>query len=369
MLESFLMSSGSLFLRQQRPCVSFWFMPDGTLLPILAFSGLGIILFWVAVAFYIGIRLARKGKGARPGGRQRNQGHSRDPKQLRKERSEHASHPSASSRDTHSPPAVSVAVPLSLTSTAVSRSNAKVAAAPKPAAKPEPPRPELRCANLTREELFQTQIRGHSTRSIRSGEIGTYLVSYTRHSQDNIRTVIDGFWEYLLEAAHYRKGVLVVPHFGTFRHRYDEVGARDEIIQFQSRPRKELIKNFQRMYDGQVTNDDWIAKRSEAHGYDHLSVRRRMVAEIAKEKFLDVRLVHQVVTELFFVLARIMIETEESIHWMRRGVMQLKPLPSCDADRALHMTWEDRVYEFVPNDHLIEEIRRCFPNEYIKALS
>ncbi len=346
-------------------------MPDGTLTPILAFSGLGIILFWVAVAFYIGIRLARKGKGAQARSRRGHHGHSRDPKRLRMERSTQPTLDPTPSRGPAPPPipTVDAAVPLSLTSTSVRRPKPNPSAARKPVAKPAPPRPELRCANLTREELFQTLIRGHSTRSIRSGEIVTYLFSYTRHSQDNIRTVIDGFWEYLLEAAHYRKGVLVVPHFGTFRHRYDEAGARDEIIQFQSRPRKELIANFQRMYDGQVASDDWISKRSEAHGYDHLSVRRRMVAEIAKEKFLDVRQVHQVVTELFFVLARIMIETEESIHWMRRGIMQLKPLPTDDPNRALQMTWEDRVYEFVPNDHLIEEIRRCFPSEYIKALS
>jgi len=155
---------------------------------------------------------------------------------------------------------------------------------------------------------------------ITSRAIIDYLSVVCRVTGNDAESVVDGFWNYAIDMAHYKdRRSLVIPHFGSFtlRRLGDQTG-----LAFTSRPVDSIRQRLDQRR-GRTASERWIDyfQRSGDGDATRLSVKRRMAVRIASETQRDLRLVHRVLWELFDVVCEIFASGEKKIRWAMRGEM------------------------------------------------
>ncbi len=186
-----------------------------------------------------------------------------------------------------------------------------------------------------------------------SAMIIDYLSEATGFEVEELRKVVDGFWSFALEPAHYnRKGYLVIPHVGTFRfsslRRQTIERARTrqgnwsremftvaKRFSFTSRSGREL----RALVPGGGDPDpaaQWYARATVLRASRGLSIKRRMCIFIAQRQGLDVAVVDKLLAAFFAYLIVIFCEGWQEIAWFRKGLMR----PHDFGERDHHYTLE-----------------------------
>jgi hypothetical protein len=177
----------------------------------------------------------------------------------------------------------------------------------------ESPGPVADAGRIRQELLAQSS-------PITSRMIIDYLVDVCRVTREDAESVVDGFWNDVIDITHYKQGrSLVIPHFGAFTLcRLDDQTA----LAFASRP-IELIRQQLQQRRGVIASERWIDyfQRSRTGDVTGLSVKRRMAVRMASETGRDLRLVHRVLCELFDVVCEFFASGDKTIRWAMRGEM------------------------------------------------
>ena len=201
---------------------------------------------------------------------------------------------------------------------------------PAPASEPPPPEaeptPQVAAAPPTTDDpgRAERRRRGRATLDradwIKSATIIEHLADVTGFSLSDAATIVDGFWEYVVDRRHYDKGApfLVIPHFGTFRLADRRNG--QTALTFHSRRAEEIRTRRSRTSD--TPSNLWIrhymtGQRSD----DDLSVKRRMACFMANRFNLDLYVAHDLLWELLDLLLHIFEGRRQTLAWAKRGVM------------------------------------------------
>ena len=163
---------------------------------------------------------------------------------------------------------------------------------------------------------------------ISSWQLIEYLASSCQVSVTQAAAVVDGFWDFLLQPAHYQGGrrTLTLPHFGTFRLSVGELNEEDarlhtSVLLFRSRPCEEL-RARQEERGNRPPDMSWIGRYQAApNAGPRLSLKRRIAVGIAQDTGLDLDAVFRVLWELIETVTAIMAAQRAPIRWAKRGEM------------------------------------------------
>lgn len=212
-----------------------------------------------------------------------------------------------------------------------------------------PPAVELPVASvLSREELTDNDA------PISSWQLIEYLASCCQVSVTQAAAVVDGFWDFLLQPAHYEGGrrTLTLPHFGTFRLGLGERWSTEDIMTaarqggscptrllFRSRPCEEL-RARQAERGNRPPDMSWIRRYQAAPGAGPglLSLKRRIAVGIAQDTDLELDAAFRVLWELIETVKAIMAAQRAPIRWAKRGEMM-------KVDGATGVQYEFRTYQ------------------------
>ena len=246
---------------------------------------------------------------------------------------------------------------------------------------------------LSREELTDNDA------PISSWQLIEYLASCCQVSVMQAAAVVDGFWDFLLQPAHYQGGrrTLTLPHFGTFRLGLDESTEQEDrsqtsvipgkglsaeailawhgrsrytrLLLFRSRPCEQLRTRLEargnrppdtswiRRYQAAPSageSQEWstesvVAAAREGGGFDDnpvglrtipsLSLKRRIAVGIAQDTDLELEVAFRVLWELIETVTAIMAAQRAPIRWAQRGEMA----PVDGADDGIQ--YEFRTYQ------------------------
>ena len=107
-----------------------------------------------------------------------------------------------------------------------------------------------------------------------------YLADVCRVSREDAESVVDGFWNDVIDLTHYKDGrSLVIPHFGTFT--LSRLGNQTAMA-FTSRPIESIRRRLQQRR-GTTAGERWIGifQKSGRGDVTGLSVKRRMAVRVA----------------------------------------------------------------------------------------
>lgn len=154
-----------------------------------------------------------------------------------------------------------------------------------------------------------------------------------------IISVVDGFWSYVADSQRYSPySYFVIPHFGTFRFTVRQKKAAlarnpatGEVIRLPA-GRKKGILSFRSLNAPEAREQlDSLIKTNSSRWQDFikspavdertLSVKRRIITDIAQKADLDCRMVDVVLRELLMFMLRVFAERKLRLIWAKRGVM------------------------------------------------
>ena len=186
-------------------------------------------------------------------------------------------------------------------------------------------------------------------------QIIEYLAAACQVPVAQAAAVVDGFWNFLTDPAHYDGGrrALTLPHFGTFRLGLDH--NRKTLLVFRSRSCRDLHDRLEARGD-RPPDTTWIRRRNQAPAARHtsgsqewstgdvltaaraggsfdddpiaigrdqqLSLKRRIAVRIAQATQLDLDVAFRVMWELIETVTAIMAAGRAPIRWATRGEMK-----------------------------------------------
>ncbi|MBT4866852.1 MAG: helix-turn-helix domain-containing protein [Planctomycetaceae bacterium] len=176
-----------------------------------------------------------------------------------------------------------------------------------------PPKTASEVLKLRQELLAQSS-------PITSRLIIDHLATVCGVNGDNAEKVVDGFWNDLVDLAHYRDGrLLVIPHFGTFSLSRN---GDQTALAFKSKT-VESIQSRLKQRQRTTASERWIEffEKMEDGDVAQLSVKRQMSVRIATKSNCDLHLVHRVLSELFDILCEVFASADKKVRWAMRGEM------------------------------------------------
>jgi len=147
-----------------------------------------------------------------------------------------------------------------------------------------------------------------------------FLATGLQLQVQQVTGVVDGFWSYVLQPAHFGHQKKVIPNFGTFSLAMQH---GQPTLVFQSKSVQQLISQ-QSKSRNHIASQRWIRHyqaQSDTTDFSGLSVKRRMSVWIADRTGESLEIVHRVLWEMMNLVCDLMAEGKRSIRWAMRGEM------------------------------------------------